>query len=226
MSQPGIKQLGRVKGGLVSPSIILTTDPATPAPAEPVRRKRKTRRKPQPQYLQTREIEALMKVIHSARDRAIFSVTYHAGLRASEVGLLNIRDWNPKTERLFVHRLKNSNSGEHPLSREEAKCLRAWLKVRGDGPGCIFPSRKQNPISRQQLDKLMKKYGKLAGIPPNLRHFHTLKHSCATHLFSKGFHVEQVQDWIGHVNIQNTIIYAKITNPRRDEMAEKLRDAW
>jgi site-specific recombinase XerD len=43
---------------------------------------------------------------------------------------------------------------------------------------------------------------------------------------SKGFHDEQVQDWMGHVNIQNTMIYAKITNARRDEMAEKLKDSW
>lgn len=76
------------------------------------------------------------------------------------------------------------------------------------------------------LDVLMKKYGEEAGIPEKLRHFHVLKHTCATHLLSKGFHVEQVQDWIGHANIQNTMIYGHITNARRDEMAEQLRDTW
>jgi hypothetical protein len=42
----------------------------------------------------------------------------------------------------------------------------------------------------------------------------------------KGYHVEQVQDWIGHANIQNTMIDGQITNARRDEMAQQLRDTW
>ena len=62
----------------------------------------------------------------------------------------------------------------------------------------------------------MKKYGAAAGIPEKLRHFHVLKHCCATHLLSNGFGVERVQDWIGHANIQSTMEYAKVTNARRD----------
>jgi integrase/recombinase XerD len=76
------------------------------------------------------------------------------------------------------------------------------------------------------LDVLMKRYGTMADIPEKLRHFHVLKHSCATHLLSKGFHVEQVQDWVGHADIRNTMIYAHLTNARRQEMAEQLRDSW
>ena len=76
------------------------------------------------------------------------------------------------------------------------------------------------------LDVLMKRYGAAAGIPPDLRHFHILKHSCATHLLDKGYAVERVQDWLGHVNIQNTMIYGHITNERRTQMAEELRNTW
>jgi integrase len=153
-------------------------------------------------------------------------LAYHAGLRASEVGRLELRDYNAKTERIYVHRLKRSNSGEHHLCREESKALRAWLKQRGGVPGAIFLSNRRSPIRRSMLDVLMKKYGTWAGIPPELCHFHILKHPCAIHLMSKGFHPDQVQDWIGHANIQNTMIYARTTNVRRDEMAEQLRDTW
>jgi integrase/recombinase XerD len=90
----------------------------------------------------------------------------------------------------------------------------------------VFPSKKRGPISRKMLDVLMKKYGAAARIPPSMRHFHVLKHTCATHLLERGYGVEQVQDWIGHANVQNTMIYAKITNRRRDEMAAQLRDTW
>ena len=110
--------------------------------------------------------------------------------------------------------------------REEARALRAWLKVRGSFPGPIFLSRQKRPIDRTTLHLLMKKYGAAAGIPLPLRHFHVLKHCCATHLLSKGLDVERVQDWIGHANIQSTMEYAKVTNARRDDMAQQLRDSW
>jgi type 1 fimbriae regulatory protein FimB/type 1 fimbriae regulatory protein FimE len=165
-------------------------------------------------------------VIDSTRDRAIFRVAYHAGLRASEVGLLELRDYDPRTERLSVTRLKGSHSGEHHLCREESRVLHAWLKVRGKLPGILFPSNRRQGIDRTTLAKLMMKYGAMAGIPRKLCHFHILKHSCGTHLLEKGFGIEQVQDWMGHVNVQSTLVYAKITNRRRQQMAEELKDTW
>jgi len=90
----------------------------------------------------------------------------------------------------------------------------------------IFLSKQKRPIDRTTLHLLMKKYGAEAGIPPHLRHFHVLKHCCATHLLSKGFGVERVQDWIGHANIQSTMEYAKVTNARRDDMAQQLKETW
>ena len=123
-----------------------------------------------------------------------------------------------KADKILVHRPKGSNSGEHHLVREEARVLRAWLKVRGPLPGPIFQSQRKQPISRRRLDALMKRYGAAAGIPPPLRH--------APHLLSKGFGVERVQDWIGHANIQSTMEYAKVTNARRDDMAQKLKESW
>jgi len=181
-------------------------------------------KKQAPQYLQEAEITALFRVISSPRDKAIFRVAYHAGLRASEVGLLDMRDYDPRTERLNVTRLKGSNSGYHHLVREEARALRAWLKVRGDTPGPIFLSRLNRPIGRKMLHKLIRGYGAAAGIPPKLRHFHVLKHSCCTHLLAKGQNVEMVQDWVGHADIRNTMRYAKVVNRRRDEMARQLQD--
>jgi len=110
--------------------------------------------------------------------------------------------------------------------RDEARALRAWLKVRGSAPGVIFQSQQRRPISREMLHRLMKRYGAAAGIPEKLRHSHVLKHCCATHLLSKGFGVERVQDWIGHANIQSTMEYAKVTNARRDDMAQQLKETW
>src|SRR3989441_8686817 len=83
------------------------------------KKKRKPRKKAM-SFLSEEEIERLFGVIASIRDRAIFRLAYHAGLRASEIGMLQLRDYDPKTAKIFVHRLKGSNSGEHlhPGSRD------------------------------------------------------------------------------------------------------------
>ncbi len=86
----------------------------------------------------------------------------------------------------------------------------------------LFLSQRGTPISRRQLDTLMKHYGEEAGIPASKRHFHVLKHSIATHLLDAGADLRFVQDWIGHASIKNTVIYAQHTSRRRDEEARKV----
>jgi site-specific recombinase XerD len=186
--------------------------------------KRKPERHDEITFLQETEIQRLFAVITSPRDRAIFRIAYHAGLRASEVGMLEMRDYDPRTERLNVHRLKGSNSGIHGLNREEQKVMHAWLKVRGKFPGKIFLSRNRQPIGRRMLDYLMKKYGKMAGIPAELTHFHILKHCCGTHLANKGWDVLDIQNWMGHQNIANTMIYIRVSNAKREQMEAELSD--
>ena len=203
---------------------LASSEASAPAVAPPTKKRKRVKK--EPPYLQYEEVDRLFRVIDSPRDRAIFRLAYHAGLRASEVGILQLRDYNPRTERVFVHRLKKSNSGEHHLCREEARVLHAWLKVRGPLPGPMFSSNRRTGIKRSVLDTMMKRYAEMAGIPAELQHFHILKHTCATHLMDKGFGIERVQDWLGHVSISSTAIYGHITNPRRTQMADELRDTW
>lgn len=191
-------------------------------PKHPV--KVKKRKRAAPSFPSVEEIQRFFKGIVSVRDRAIFRIMYHAGCRASEIGIIELRDYSQRTERLFINRLKGSNSGEHHLCREESRALRAWLKERGNQPGPIFTSSRGSPISRKMLDVLVKGYALKAGLPPKLRHCHMFKHACCTHLLDKGFNIEQVQDWVGLANIQNATIYGKVSNQRRNEMGAMLKD--
>jgi len=171
-------------------------------------------------YLTQDELKNLLRVIESKRDKAIFLLAYRHGLRASEIGVLKVEDIDMDRGRIRINRLKHSQGGEYPMELDEMKVLKAWLKERKDS-NCLFPSRRGVPISRRTLDYMMKEYGEKAGIPVDKRHFHVLKHSIATHLLEAGADIRFVQDWIGHKNIQNTVIYAQITNKAREEGAKK-----
>jgi len=105
---------------------------------------------PPPAFLTPAETERLMDSITNPRDRAIFSLAYHRGLRASEIGMIEMRDYiaptaNERVGTLYCRRLKDSYSKIYSLTKSEEKELRAWLRVRSKQPGLIFASRQHTP---------------------------------------------------------------------------------
>ena len=172
-------------------------------------------------FLTEAETKKLIGEISSKRDKAIFLLAYRHGLRASEIGLLQRNDFDDKQLRLNIHSLKGSLSGVHPLQADEVRILKSYLRTRTDSLPYLFPSRKGAPISRAMLDVLIKDYGEKAKLPDDKRHFHVLKHSIATHLLDTGADIRFVQDWLGHANIQNTVIYAQISVGSREAKARK-----
>ena len=59
-------------------------------------------------YLENAEVQALFRVIKSTRDKAIFRLAFHRGLRAHEVGLIQYSDFKERDRLLFVQRGKGS----------------------------------------------------------------------------------------------------------------------
>jgi site-specific recombinase XerD len=49
-----------------------------------------------------------------------------------------------------------------------------------------------------------------------------LKHSIATHLLDAGAELRFLQDWLGHANIQNTIIYTHLVSKVRSDKAREV----
>ena len=147
---------------------------------------------------------------------------YRHGLRASEIGMLHLQDFDFQKQRVMIHRLKGSISGVHPLQADESRILKSYIKMRTGQSPTLFVSNRNLPISRKTLDVLMKQYGEKAKLPSNKRHFHVLKHSIATHqLDTAEADIRFVQDWLGHANIQNTVIYASLVSATRERKARE-----
>jgi|SRR5581483_4470658 len=186
-------------------------------------------RKPQqlPAYLSEEEIARLLRVISDVRDHAIFAVAYYRGLRASELGMINVADYDAVSSRLTIRRLKGSRGGEYHLTHAERSALNTWLQKRGIQPGPLFLSRSGRGISRSRLHRLMRNYCVLAGIDLAKAHMHALKHSCATHLSAVEGDIVAIQDHLGHANIQNTMKYVQISSRRRRDFADRLaQQGW
>ena len=188
-----------------------------PSPAVHVRRQERTI-----YFLTQDELRRLFKVMRSKRDRAIFLVAYRHGLRASEIGLLQRVDVDAKQGRISIHRLKGSLSAVYPMQPDVLKAIRSYLRTRADESPYLFVSNRGVPISRYMLHHLMQTYGEVAGLPVEKRKFHCLKHTIATHLLDASADLAFVKDWLGHANIQNTTIYARLTTATLDSTARKV----
>lgn len=179
------------------------------------------------QYLHEDELAALFAAIgNHARDRALFEVALHRGLRVSEVGKLQLEHLRLEDRMLYVTRLKSGISGEYRLTNREVRALQAWVAERGTRPGPLFPSKRWLPLSRSRLDEMMRRYATAAGLPAHKRHFHCLRHTAGTKLGELSGDPAEVMDHLGHRCISSTMVYLKVRNKRRSELGDRLADKW
>jgi integrase len=112
-----------------------------------------------PKYLSQDELKCFFAPIDSPRDKALFGVIYHYGLRVGEALMLTVDDVNSKNHRITARRLKNGLGGEKPLWRHTAKLLRSYLRERRDVGPYLFTGRK-GPLQKHQVQKLFTDYSK------------------------------------------------------------------
>jgi len=191
------------------------------------RRESRRRASPEPpKSLSPAELDSLFRVIKSKRDEAAFRVMYCKGLRVSEIGLLDLSDFDDRGGRLTIHRLKGSLSGTFGMHDKELRAMRAWVRERGTAPGPLFLSRNHRPISDRRLRELMEHYCRRAGIARALAHPHILKHTRGTLLLDETGSLDVVADALGHKQIQNTRIYAQTSDRRREEAIARNRTKY
>jgi len=64
-------------------------------------------------------------------------------------------------------------------------------------------------ISDTAIQDMIKNAIQKAGIPKSAS-VHTLRHSFATHLLASGVNIREVQELLGHKNVETTMIYTRI----------------
>jgi site-specific recombinase XerD len=68
---------------------------------------------------------------------------------------------------------------------------------------------RRHHISEKTIQNIVKDAAKKAGIVKHAT-VHTLRHSFATHLLMNGVNIREVQELLGHKNVETTMIYTHV----------------
>jgi len=181
----------------------------------------KGNRLPPGRALSVGEIGAMLDTctngVIGARDAALISLMYAAGLRRAEIAALSLEDFNDGELKV-----KGKGNRERLLYVDNGAlyALMDWISVRGEHPGPLF-----NPITKggeiqtrkmteQAIYNLLSKRAKEAGIGRFSPH--DLRRSFISELLDRGADLSTVQQLAGHANVQTTAKY-----DRRGERAKK-----
>jgi len=173
-------------------------------------------------HLVSAEVEKLLAATqgtrNEARDHCLLLLMFRHGLRVSEACGLQLSQVDTDSRVLHVARLKQGLSTTHPLRGDELRAIKLWLTERAKmkpDTNAFFISERRSPLSRKTAWLMIRDYGRLAGLPVEA-HPHMLRHACGFALADQGADTRLIQDYLGHRNIQHTVMYTA-TNPARFE---------
>lgn len=170
-----------------------------------------------PTVLNAKQINSLLNAPMAGdrfflRDRALLETLYATGCRASEVCSLKVADCYLDSSFLRC-RGKGNKQRVVPLGQPAIVALRSYLAERKHESELVFSSKAGRPLTRIVLWKIVKKYGRRAGLSSEISP-HSLRHSFATHLLAGGADLRAIQEMLGHASIATTQNYTHVDKDR------------
>jgi len=158
------------------------------------------------------------------RDLAMLETLYATGLRVSELVGLKLLSVNLEAGYLRTWG-KGSKERVVPMGEKAIQAVKTYLSggriqfAKRTHAAHLFLNSSGRPMTRQGFWKMMKAYGRKAGIKKNITP-HSIRHSFASHLLEGGADLRAVQVMLGHADISTTQIYTHVTKARLKQMHE------
>jgi integrase/recombinase XerD len=152
------------------------------------------------------------------RDRALLTVMYATGCRASEVANLKLSDIR-LGERYCRCLGKGNKERIVSLNPVAVLALETYLKherpkmARTADQEALFLTRSGKSLTRINVWYAVKRYAGRIGCRQKISP-HTLRHSFATHMLAGGAEIRALQEMLGHASIRTTQIYTQVEHSR------------
>jgi site-specific recombinase XerD len=161
-----------------------------------------------PNIMSQQQVEKLFTAPLTLKQYCIIGLLYGCGLRISEVAALRIQDIETANRRLKVCQGKGAKDRYTLLPDFLLPKLREYYLTSSRPKTYLFTSpqtkRQYHTRSMQtEVDKSMA----AAGFAAKDFTAHTLRHSFATHMLDNGSNIFVIKTFLGHSDIQTTMVY-------------------
>jgi integrase/recombinase XerC len=171
------------------------------------------------------DIGTLSQGALAARDHALFTLLYGAGLRIGEALALDIGAV-PAQHAEKVLRITGKGGKQRlvPLLPAVVDAVASWLRVHPArarpgtaGGGALFVGARGARLDPGVAQRIMRTYRHQNGLPDHATP-HALRHSFATHLLAGGADLRSIQDLLGHASLSTTQRYTAVDEARLTEV--------
>ena len=192
----------------------------------------KKHEKPVIPFLTEEELKALLaqpdpSTRHGLRDLTLLSLLYDSGARVQEITDLKLKDIRLTNPAMVTLTGKGRKARQVPLMKETCKLLDAYIRNfnLNSEPltSPLFFNQKGQALSRYGITYILKKYVSQAELDSDTRKIspHVLRHTKAMHLLRAGVNMIYIRDFLGHVDIPTTEVYARIDAEMKRKVFEE-----
>lgn len=172
-----------------------------------------------PSFLSEEEMTSFLETPRSerpldVRDGAVLELLYATGIRVSELTGINQEDVNFR-ERLIRVRGKGKKERLVPFGRIAGERMAAYLRLRPlllkdrIGEKALFLNYQGKRITTRSVERTVDKYIRLTALKRKISP-HSLRHSFASHLLSRGADLRVIQELLGHESLATTQKYTHL----------------
>ena len=183
-----------------------------------------------PAVLSVEEVRRLLTSATPVHNQAYFTTVYSLGLRLQEALSLQVSDIDGQRLQVHVHRGKGAKDRYVPLPAETLALLRTSWKTHRHTTW-LFPATGRDqqqsptatsPMSRSSVQGAFRTAKHRAGLTKMGVAIHTLRHSYATHLLEAGVNPRLIQRYLGHPQLETTMVSLHLTNKGHEDAYERL----
>ena len=148
------------------------------------------------------------------RDKAVLELLYATGMRVSELVGINLDDVN-FSERLILVRGKGKKERLIPFGRKAEDSLVFYIRSRPQinkgkiEAEALFLNYRGKRLSSRSVERIVDKYIRFTAVQRKISP-HSLRHSFASHLLSRGADLRVIQELLGHESLATTQKYTHL----------------
>lgn len=178
-----------------------------------------------PAILSVEEVRRTLGCVTTFHNYAFLTTVYSCGLRLQEGLHLEVSDIDSARRMVHVHRGKGAKDRYVPLPGSTLGLLRKYWATHRH-PRLLFPAVGRGhhaaplattPMATSSVQGAFRQALTTAGIRKRQVSLHTLRHCYATHLLEAGVNLRAIQRYMGHTELETTMVYLHLTQKGQED---------